>query len=64
MSLRPLIASALLLCLAGTGAALAQAPAASAPANPFAGLIRFSGTVTSAGGSGFVEIANLLLSAA
>jgi hypothetical protein len=54
MSLRPLIASALLLCLAGTGAALAQAPAASAPANPFAGLIRFSGTVTSAGGSGFV----------
>ena len=55
MSFRPLMAAfGLLLCMAGTGAALAQAPAASAPPNPFAGLIRFSGTVSSAAGSGFV----------
>jgi hypothetical protein len=33
---------------------LAQAPASSAPPNPFAGLIRFNGTVTSAGAAGFV----------
>jgi hypothetical protein len=55
MSFRPLLAAiGLLLCTGGTGVALAQAPAASAPANPFAGLIRFNGTVTSASGTGFV----------
>jgi hypothetical protein len=55
MSLRPLVAAfGLLLCIGGTDAALAQAPASSAPPNPFAGLIRYSGTVTSAGGGGFV----------
>ena len=55
MSLRPLMAAfGLLLGIGGTGTALAQAPAGSAPANPFAGLIRFSGTVTSASGTGFV----------
>jgi hypothetical protein len=35
---------------AGTGLALAQ----SAPANPFAGMVRFGGTVTSASGNSFV----------
>ena len=55
MSFRPLLAAfGLLLGIGGTGAALAQAPAASAPANPFAGLIRFNGTVTSASAAGFV----------
>ncbi|MGC1457072.1 MAG: hypothetical protein WA825_02215 [Steroidobacteraceae bacterium] len=55
MSLRPLMAAfGLLLCMGGSLAALAQAPASSAPPNPFAGLIRFSGTVTSAVGNGFV----------
>jgi hypothetical protein len=55
MTLRPIItACGLLLCAAMTGAALAQAPASSAPANPFAGLIRFGGTVASASGIGFV----------
>jgi hypothetical protein len=55
MSLKPLMAAfGLLLCMGGTVAALAQAPASSAPPNPFAGLIRFSGTVTSAAGNGFV----------
>jgi hypothetical protein len=55
MSLRPVMAAfGLLLCGGTTAAALAQAPAASAPANPFAGLIRLSGTVVSASGSSFV----------
>jgi hypothetical protein len=55
MSLRPLMAAfGLLLCMGGSVAAPAQAPASSAPPNPFAGLIRFSGTVTSAAGNGFV----------
>jgi hypothetical protein len=54
MILRPLItACALLLCAAATAPVLAQAPAASAP-NPFAGLVRFGGTVASSSGSSFV----------
>lgn len=54
MSFRPLIAAAgLLLCVGGTAAVLAQAPASSAPPNPFAGLIRFSGTVSNASAKGF-----------
>jgi hypothetical protein len=52
MSLRPLLAAfGLLLCAAAP--VLAQAPA-SAPPNPFAGLIRFSGTVATATGHRFV----------
>jgi hypothetical protein len=47
-------ACGLLLCIGASGAALAQAPASSAPANPFAGLIRFNGTVLSASGASFV----------
>jgi hypothetical protein len=55
MSLRPVMAAfGLLLCIGATGAALAQAPASSAPANPFAGLIRLNGTVVSASGTSFV----------
>ncbi len=55
MSLRPVMAAfGLLLCMAGTLAAQAQAPASSAPPNPFAGMIRFSGTVSSAAGKSFV----------
>jgi hypothetical protein len=56
MSLRPVLAaSALLLTTAYVGPILAQAPAASAPAaNPFAGMVRFGGTVTSASGNTFV----------
>jgi hypothetical protein len=55
MSLRPLMAAlGLLLCAGAAGPVLAQAPASSAPPNPFAGLIRFGGTVTSASGTGFV----------
>jgi hypothetical protein len=56
MSLRPVLAaSALLLTAAYVGPILAQAPAASAPAaNPFAGMVRFGGTVTSASGNTFV----------
>jgi hypothetical protein len=55
MSLRPLMAACgLLLCIGATGAALAQAPASSAPANPFAGLIRLNGTVVSASATTFV----------
>jgi hypothetical protein len=53
MSLRPLLAVFGLL-LSAAGPVLAQAPASSAPANPFAGLIRFGGTVASATGSSFV----------
>lgn len=54
MTLRPLIAACgLLLCAAATGPVLAQAPAASAP-NPFAGLVRFGGTVATSSGSSFV----------
>jgi hypothetical protein len=54
MILRPLIvAGGLLLSAAATGPALAQAPGSSAP-NPFAGLIRFGGTVASSSGNGFV----------
>jgi hypothetical protein len=55
MSLKPMMAACgLLLAAIGTGTVLAQAPASSAPPNPFAGLVRFNGTVASAGGSGFV----------
>ena len=54
MSLRSHLVAGTLVCLAATGAALAQAPAASAPPNPLAGLIRFGGTVTSATGNAFV----------
>ena len=55
MSLRPtMTACALLLCAAASGPVLAQAPASSAPANPFAGLIRFGGTVASSSGGSFV----------
>ena len=55
MSLKAKIAARGLLltvaCLgAGTGVALAQ----SAPANPFAGMVRFGGTVASASGNTFV----------
>jgi|HubBroStandDraft_1064217.scaffolds.fasta_scaffold17407_4 hypothetical protein len=53
MSLRPLLAAVGLL-LSAAGPVLAQAPASSAPANPFAGLIRFGGTVATASGNGFV----------
>src|SRR5580692_6525833 len=53
MSLRPLLAVFGLL-LSAAGPLLAQAPASSAPTNPFAGLIRFGGTVASATGSSFV----------
>jgi len=45
---------ALLLCAAATGPVLAQSAASSAPANPFAGLIRFGGTVASVSGKHFV----------
>jgi hypothetical protein len=55
MTLRPMImACGMLLCAAATGPVLAQAPASSAAGNPFAGLIRFGGTVASASGNGFV----------
>jgi hypothetical protein len=55
MTFRPMfVAGGLLLCAAAAGPILAQAPASSAPANPFAGLIRFGGTVTSSSGNGFV----------
>jgi hypothetical protein len=54
MSLRPLMAAFGLLCIGATSAVLGQAPASSAPPNPFAGLIRFNGTVASASGMGFV----------
>jgi hypothetical protein len=53
MSLRPTIAAFALLLAAGIGPALSQAPASSAP-NPFAGMVRFGGTVASASGSTFV----------
>jgi hypothetical protein len=54
MRLTPLItACGLLLGAVATGPVLAQAPAASAP-NPFAGLVRFGGTVASSSGNGFV----------
>jgi hypothetical protein len=54
MSLRPTIAAFGLLLAAGIGPALAQAPASSAPPNPFAGMVRFGGTVASASGNTFV----------
>src|SRR5665213_3200773 len=55
MSLRSTImASFGLLLAAGIGPALAQAPASSAPPNPFAGMVRFGGTVASASGNSFV----------
>jgi hypothetical protein len=47
-------ACGLLLCAAATTPVLAQAPASSASANPFAGLVRFGGTVASASGNSFV----------
>ena len=55
----PLFAACLVACIGvGTDLALAQtpakAPAASAPANPFAGMVRFGGTVKSASGNTFV----------
>jgi hypothetical protein len=54
MSLKPLMAAfGLLLCVGGAASALAQAPASSAPPNPFAGLVRFSGTVISTSVNGF-----------
>lgn len=43
-----------LLLAGGIGSVLAQAPPASAPPNPFAGLVRFGGTVASASGNSFV----------
>jgi hypothetical protein len=54
MTCRPLMAAFGLLCAVSTGLSLAQAPASSAPPNPFAGLVRFGGTVASASGNGFV----------
>ena len=54
MTFRPLLAAFGLLCAASTSLSLAQAPASSAPPNPFAGLIRFGGTVASASGNSFV----------
>jgi len=54
MSLRSTIAPLGLLLAAGIGPSLAQAPPSSAPPNPFAGMVRFGGTVASASGSTFV----------
>jgi hypothetical protein len=56
MSPRPTLAAVALLLTTGyVVPILAQAPAASAPAaNPFAGMVRFGGTVTSASGNTFV----------
>ena len=55
MSLKPVLAACgLLVSMAGSGVVLAQTPASSAPANPFAGMIRFGGTIASARGNGFV----------
>ncbi|MEJ0008336.1 MAG: hypothetical protein WDM77_18725 [Steroidobacteraceae bacterium] len=54
MSPRLTMAAFGLLLAAGVGQALAQAPASSAPANPFAGMVRFGGTVASASGNSFV----------
>ena len=54
MTLRPTMAAFALLLAAGVGAALAQAPSSSAPPNPFAGMVRFGGTVASASGNSFV----------
>ena len=46
MSFRPLIAAfGLLMCASGVGPLLAQTPASSAPANPFAGLIDVKDTL-------------------
>ena len=53
MPFRPLAAAIALLACTAAATAMAQAPA-SAPANPFAGAIRFAGTVASASGSAFV----------
>ena len=52
MSPRPLMAAVTLLLAAGP--VLAQAPASSAPPNPFAGMVRIGGTVTSASGNTFM----------
>jgi hypothetical protein len=54
MSRRFTIAAFGLLLLGTGGSVLAQAPASSAPPNPFAGLVRFGGTVASASGNAFV----------
>ena len=54
MSLRPTMAAFGLLLVGGIGSVLAQAPPSSAPPNPFAGLVRFGGTVASASGDSFV----------
>ncbi|HEY1898303.1 MAG TPA: hypothetical protein VGG49_00750 [Steroidobacteraceae bacterium] len=55
----PLFVACLGACIGiGTGSVLAQtpakAPAQSPPANPFAGMVRFGGTVQSASGNSFV----------
>lgn len=55
MSFRPQMAAfGLLLTVGGIGLSLAQAPASSAPPNPFAGMVRFGGTIASASGNTFV----------
>jgi hypothetical protein len=54
MITRTTMAACALLLAAGVGPALAQAPASSAPPNPFAGMVRFGGTVASASGNSFV----------
>jgi hypothetical protein len=55
MPFRPLMAAlGLLIGSAVAGPVLAQAPPASAPSNPFAGAIRFAGTVASGGGKAIV----------
>ncbi len=54
MSPRSTMAAVGLLLAAGIGAVLAQAPPSSAPPNPFAGLVRFGGTVATSSGNAFV----------
>jgi len=54
MSLRTTMTAFGLLLAAGVGPVLAQTPASSAPANPFAGMVRIGGTVASAMGNSFV----------
>ena len=55
MSVKPMLAAVgLLLSVGSIGPVLAQAPASSAPPNPFAGMVRFGGTVASVHGHSFV----------
>ncbi|HTY92828.1 MAG TPA: hypothetical protein VMC02_03000 [Steroidobacteraceae bacterium] len=54
MSIRFLIAACGLLLAAGSGPVLAQAPSSAPPPNPFAGMVRFGGTVASAAANTFV----------